>query len=148
MRLWNAFDIDCTGALIFMSLYAMNHRELCDKTKSFLGAGGKDSSVTHSLARNSTQSGIISSGHGLCSPAEAIIRGVGTLLEGNTKEVAIFEKPEDFVTVEGCPDDRERQYGSESMLMDNLLKDIKLVDSTSKHRTLCSIYPFVIGRRH
>lgn len=74
--------------------------------------------------------------------------GAGTLLEGNTKEVAIFEKPEDIITVEGCPDDRERQYGSESMLMDNLLKDIKLVDSTSKHRTLCSIYPFVIGRRH
>lgn len=135
MRLWNAFDIDCTGALIFMSLYAMNHRELCDKTKSFLGAGGKDSSVAHSLARNSTQSGIISSGHGLCSPAEAIIRGAGTLLEGNTKEVAIFEKPEDFVTVEGS-------------LMDKLLKDIKLVDSTSKHRILYSIYPFVIGRRH
>lgn len=66
-----------------------------------------------------------SSGHGLFCPAEALIRGASTQLEENTHEVAVFEKPEDFVTVEESADDKERHYRAESVVMDKVLKSIK-----------------------
>lgn len=107
-----------------MSRLAVDHRELCDKYKSFLGADGKESSTAQFLARNSAQVDVFSSGRGLFSPAEAIVRGTGRLLEKSTNEVAIFEKLEDFVTLESGPDDRERQHGAECVLMDKLLNDM------------------------
>ena len=113
------------GGSFSVSPNPTNYQELCDRYKFFLGIDGQDSSVTQRLTWDSAQSRIFSSGHGLFCPAEAIIRGASTQLEENTHGVAVFEKPEYFVTVEECADDKERQYRAESVVMDKVLKSIK-----------------------
>ncbi len=127
-------------------LNATNHQELCDKYKSFLGIDGQDSSVARFLARDSAQSGVFSSGHGLFCPAEAIERGANTQTEENNSEGAIFEDPEEFVTVEDCADDRERQYGAESILMDKVLESMKrrlLASEEIRPELLYSMNPLI-----
>ena len=129
-----------------VSLNATNHQELCDKYKSFLGIDSQDSSVARFLARGSAQSGVFSSGHGLFCPAEAIERGASTQAEDNSSEGAIFENPEDFITVEDCADDRERRYGAESILMDKVLESMKrrlLASEEIRPELLCSMNPLI-----
>lgn len=89
------------------------------KYKPFLGIDNHDSSVSQLLARDSAQNGVLSSGHGLFGPAEAIIRGSSTQFEDSTLEVAVFENPAD------CADDRKRQHGAESILKDELHESMK-----------------------
>ena len=103
-------------------LHNTNHQELCDKYKTFLGIDRQGSSISPFPARNTAQSGVFSSGHGLFCPAEAIIRGKSTQLEEPMQRVAIFEDPGKVVTVEDCADDRER---AESILMDRLLTSVQ-----------------------
>ena len=98
---------------------ATDHGELYVKYKSFLGIDNHDSSVSQLLARDSAQNGVLSSGHGLFCPAEAIVRGSSTQFEDSILEVAVFENPAE------CADDRKRQHGAESILKDELRESMK-----------------------
>lgn len=114
------------GGSFSVSLQAADHGDLCQRYASLLGIDGRESGgVARILARDSAQSGVFSSGRGLLWPAEAIIRGASTRLEGGARGRVVFEDPEDYVTAEDGGVDRRGQYGAEGTLMDKLLDGMK-----------------------
>lgn len=140
--LWYQFN----RGFLSVSLNVTNHQEFIDRYNSFLGTDRQNSSVAQFLIRDSAQSGVFASGHGLFCAAEAIIRGANAQSEEKTQEAAMFENPKDFITVEGCAEDRERQQKAESILMDKVLKSMKrrlLTSEAIRYELLFSMNPLM-----